>query len=82
MMRENDEKVPEQESGLTPEVKPGMLKKLPMKDTKKTLTMAVSAFLVILAGMGTGFLLSGSTSAEKSPSSAVEMTNSSILPQR
>ena len=74
MMEEDNKKTPEQESGLTQEIKPGMLKKLPMKDTKKTLTAVVSAFLVVLAGMGTGFILSGSTSAEKSPSSAVEIT--------
>lgn len=49
---------------ISKEVKPSLLKKFPKVSSKKTLTLAAGSLVVVLLGVGTGWLLSGSAKSK------------------
>ncbi|OGM11862.1 hypothetical protein A2Z22_01415 [Candidatus Woesebacteria bacterium RBG_16_34_12] len=51
-----------------------VLKKIPMRNTKETMLLIVGSLLVVLAGIGTGWFLSGSTLASRSSKGSSEVT--------
>lgn len=51
-----------------PLTKKPILKKIPMRNSKETVTLIVGSLLVVLAGVATGWFVSGGASASKSTS--------------
>lgn len=54
-----------QEEKTAPVEKKSLLKKLPKRDVKGTVVLVVGILIVVLAGIGTGWLLSGQVSSQK-----------------
>ncbi|MGD8744409.1 MAG: hypothetical protein PVJ52_02350 [Candidatus Woesebacteria bacterium] len=73
MEEQKENKPQEKENTDKTTTKTNLVKKIPKVDLKGNLFLGLAAFIVVLAGLGTGWLLSGTGTAQKSASPVEEV---------